>query len=460
MRIRPIRDSKILYVTFCIPFILAFASWSLFPPFARWLVSLIFNYDIIEPVNLLWHGAVSFFYSWYTFLAIGVAGTWAIAATLVRLKHVRVKPIHYPMISFVVPACDEEENVFHCITSLFKCSNDYNGSCEIIVIDDGSTDNTYEVAWIAIETNRRKYPHVRGKVIRHSVNIGKVEAIRTGVGKALGSLIAVVDADSWWMPGTLAGLVDSMLSNGTKAVTGYASPTDRDREFNPYVILQQLEYSQGLGMNRCAQSLGGSVLVVPGAIGIYDATLLREILHEKSILSVTEDLEITLEMHKRGAGIGYVSVAKSSTVVPSSLDALWNQRLRWFAGWFHNTLSVHRDLLRKRCRLSLLLWYCYVFDYGGAFIDLAALCAFPFLFWFAPDRVFFVAGILVFVPYGLIVGVINQALALKYAYGKHNYKTLLFYTWFYPIVRLINVLARIVSSFRYLKGDDGSWRKT
>jgi biofilm PGA synthesis N-glycosyltransferase PgaC len=251
-----------------------------------------------------------------------------------------------------------------------------------------------------------------------------------------------------------------MLSNGTKAVTGYASPTDEDRKFNPYVILQQLEYSQGLGMNRCAQSLAGNVLVVPGAIGIYDATLLRKILHEKSIRSVTEDLEIALEMHKREGRIGYVSLAKSSTVVPSSFDALWNQRLRWFAGWFHNTLSVHRDLLRKKCWLSLLLWYCYIFDYGGAFIDLMALCAFPFLFWFAPDRVFFVAGILVFVPYGLIVGVIYQALALKYAYGKHNYKTLLLYTWFYPIVRLINVLARIVSSFKYLKGDNGSWQKT
>ncbi len=460
MRIRTIRDSKILYAAFCIPFILAFASWWLFPPFAQRLIEIVFSYHVIEPVNSLWYVVVSFFYSWYTFLAIGVAGTWVIAATLVRLKHVRVRPAHYPMVSFVVPACEEEESVFHCITSLFKCSYDYPGSCEIIVVDDGSTDNTYEVAWMAIEANRRTYPNVRGKVIRHSVNIGKIEAIRTGVDKALGSLIAVVDADSWWMSDTLGELVVSMLSNGTKAVTGYANPTDRDREFNPYVILQQLEYSQGLGMNRCAQSLVGSVLVVPGAIGIYDAALLRKILHEKSICTVTEDLEITLEMHKREGRIGYVSLAKSSTVAPSSLDALWNQRLRWFAGWLHNTLNVHRDLLGKKCLLSLLLWYCYIFDYGGAFVDLAALCTFPLLFWFAPDRVFFVAGILVFIPYGLAVGITFQALALKYTYGQHNYRALLFYTWFYPIVHLINMLARIVSSFKYLKGDNGSWHKT
>src|SRR3989337_3647966 len=99
------------------------------------------------------------------------------------------------------------------------------------------------------------------------------------------------------------------------------------------VRLQRLEYSQGLSIGRCAQSLGDNVLVVSGAIGIYEANLLREILLEKNIRSVTEDLEITLEMHKKGAKVGYVSVAQSGTVAPTSLNALWNQRLRWFTGW-------------------------------------------------------------------------------------------------------------------------------
>ena len=73
---------------------------------------------------------------------------------------------------------------------------------------------------------------------------------------------------------------------------------------NPYVVLQQLEYSQGLGIACCAQSLSDNVLVVSGAVGLYNADVLRGILNEKSLRSVTEDLEITLEMHKRGAGVG------------------------------------------------------------------------------------------------------------------------------------------------------------
>jgi cellulose synthase/poly-beta-1,6-N-acetylglucosamine synthase-like glycosyltransferase len=248
-----------------------------------------------------------------------------------------------------------------------------------------------------------------------------------------------------------------MLSNGKKAVTGYVHPSDGNAELNPYVVLQQLEYSQGLGMERCAQALGDNVLVVSGAIGLYDANTLRGILTEKNIQSVTEDLEITLEMHKRGAKVGYVNVATSLSIVPASFNMLWNQRLRWFTGWLHNTLSIHKDLLLRKSWLTLLLWYCYVFEYGGAFIDLAALVTLPVLFWFSPDRIIFIASLLVFIPYSLLIGIINQTIALKYAYNQHNYHALLFYTPFYPILRLINILARLTSSVKYMFGDHGNW---
>jgi biofilm PGA synthesis N-glycosyltransferase PgaC len=460
MKFGALKNSKIIYLAFCLPFILAYISYRFFPVFAYWLASYAFKYEIPEtPGNWLWYGAIRFFYGWYTFLAIGVAGVWAVAATIAKIKPSKAKRPDYPMVSFVVPAYNEEKNVSRCITNLFKCTEKYSGLCEIIVVDDGSNDYTYEIVCATLALNRRRYPKVRGKVVRHSANLGKTEAIRTGVAKALGNLIAIVDADSWWLPDTLVKLVDYMLLNGKKAVTGYVNPSDGEAEFNPYVILQQLEYSQGLGVARCAQSLGNNVLVVSGAVGLYDANVLREILNEKRIRSVTEDFEITLEMHKRGAEVGYVSIAKSSTIAPASFSMLWNQRMRWFTGWLHNALNIHKDLLFKKNWLTLLLWYSYIFEYGGAFVDLAALIAFPFLFWFAPDRIFFILNLMVFVPFSLLIGVINQTIALKYAYNSHNYKALLFYTPFYPILRLINILARLTSSVKYFLGDHGNWRR-
>lgn len=458
MKLQLPKSSRIFYLAFCIPLILAYCSWQFFPTIAQWLTTQIFSYKVSpQPAHWSWYAIAHFFYCWYTFLAIGVAGIWVVAASIARAKQKNDKQRTYPMVSLIVPAHNEERNVSRCIKSLYKCVEEYQGLCEIIVVDDGSSDCTYEIAWAAIEMNRRKHPQCRGKVVRHSANLGKIEAIKTGIDRALGSLIAIVDADSFWMPETLVKLVDYMLQNGKKAVTGYVHPTDGDYEINPYVVLQQLEYSQGLGVARCAQSLGNNVLVVSGAIGLYDAGILRQILSEKSLHSVTEDLEITLEMHKRNSHVGYANVALSSTVVPVSFNVLWNQRLRWFTGWLHNTLSIHKGLLLKKSWLTLLLWYCYIFEYCGAFIDLAALAAFPFLFWFAPDQIFFILNLLIFGSYGLLIGTINQAIALKYAYNKHNYKALLFYTPFYPILRLINILARSTSTVKYLIGDRGNW---
>ncbi|MEM2119220.1 MAG: glycosyltransferase family 2 protein, partial [Candidatus Bathyarchaeia archaeon] len=359
MKLAPIKSSKLAYLAFCIPLILAFLSWYYFPLFVEWLVTVVFNYSLsYESANWLWYWSIRFFYTWYTFLAIGIAGIWAIAALIARKKHDTAKQVFYPMVSLIVPAYNEEKNVSRCITSLFKCSEKYSGLVEIIVVDDGSTDYTYEFAWATLSTHRKMHPHVRGRVVRHCANLGKVEAIKTGVNNALGSIIAIVDADSWWLPDTLTKLVDYMLSNGKKAVTGYVHPSDGDSELNPYVVLQQLEYSQGLGVIRHAQALGNNVLVVSGAIGLYDAETLRGILNDVSIRSVTEDLEITLEMHKRGAKVGYAKDAASITIAPVSFNVLWHQRLRWFSGWLHNTLKIHRGLFLKKSWLTLLLWYC------------------------------------------------------------------------------------------------------
>ncbi|NIN53170.1 MAG: glycosyltransferase [Nitrososphaeria archaeon] len=457
MRSRKEKKPRLIYLVFLVPFILAYFSWAYFPVFASWLTTTVFSYSVPERVNGLWYLTARFFYTWYTFLAIGVTGVWVLATMFVSRRQKRNRELHYPMVSIVVPAYNEEKNISRCIDSLFKCTAEYNGLCEIIVVDDGSGDLTYEAAWAAIALGRRKWPRVRAKVVRHSANLGKDIAVKTGVDKTLGSIIAVVDADSWWMPKTLAKLVDHMLLNGKKAVTGYVHPSDGDSELNPYVVLQQLEYSQGLGISRCAQSLGNDVLVVPGAIGLYDAETLRAILSEKDIHSVTEDLEITLEMHRRGADVGYTNTANSLTISPLSFSLLWNQRLRWFIGWLHNTLEIHSDLLFRKSWLTLFLWSCYIFEYFGAFADLAALTALPLLFWFAPDRILFLLNLLVFVPYGFLIGITSQAIALKQAYKKHNYKSLLFYTPFYPILRLINVLARLTSSAKYLLGDHGNW---
>lgn len=451
---------KLEYLLFIIPIALAYFSWQYFPAFVNWFITTIFRYNPInEQASIIWYWTIRFFYTWYTTLAIAIAGTWAILAYLARHKHVEQKQAFYPVVTLIVPAYNEEKNVARCINSIYTCADRYRGNCEIIVIDDGSTDNTYEIAWTTINQNKQQHPHIRGKVIRNMTNLGKIEAVKTAVNTALGGLIAIVDADSWWTSETLVHMVDYMIMNGKKAVTGYVNPSDGNGERNTLVILQQLEYSQGLAIIRNAETLGNNVLVVSGAVGLYDAETLRAILNDTRVQSVTEDLEITLEMHKRGAGIGYVNTAYGSSIAPQKLSALWNQRLRWFKGWLHNTLSIHRETTTKRSWLTSIVIYAYIFEYFGAFIDLASLIAFPFLFAFAPDIGFFALSLILFVPYSLLLGIANQAIALKFAYDNRNHHKLLYYTPLYPILRIVNIFARIASIIKYGFGDRGDWHR-
>ena len=458
---KSLKRFRVIYLAFAVPLILAFLLWLYFPAIAQWIIFNVFGYTIVEQAaNTVWYWIIRFFYSWYTFAGIGVAGVWIMAAVFARRQLVKTKHKFYPMVSFIVPAYNEEKNIVRCVTSLFQCAENYQGNCEIILVDDGSTDYSYEVAFAAAKTLHIQHPRVPCKVSRHMMNLGKTEALKMGINKALGQVIAIVDSDSEWTPYTLKRLVDYMLSNGKKAVTGYIHPKTEETKDKFIVALQQLEYSQGLAIDRCAQSLGNCVLVVPGAIGIYDADLLREILIEVNIRSVTEDSEITLEMYKRGAKVGYLNTARSDTYAPKVLRFLWHQRLRWITGWLHNTLEIHVDLFRKRTWLSVLLWYSFLFDYAGAFVDLAAIVAFPLLFWFAPDSLHFAYNLLIFAAYGLLISFVNQVIALKFAYNKFSHNGVLIYMPFFPFLWLINVLARLRGVIGYLFGSRGTWHPT
>jgi cellulose synthase/poly-beta-1,6-N-acetylglucosamine synthase-like glycosyltransferase len=460
-RLKPMEKRRLslaYYTLFIVPLSLAFLSWALFPSFAELIAIMLFKYKIehLQP-NPIWAFIVNTLYTWYTFVFIGLSGILIVTAWISTKKAEKElqKDNRYPSISFIIPAYNEEENIRQCITSVFKSASNYFGLSEIIVVDDGSTDYTYEIAWATLETNRKKYPNIRGKIVRHSANLGKIEAIRTGTNKALSELIAIIDADSTWKPETLEMLISYMNSEAKSAVTGYVHPKNGN---SPCVILQQLEYSQGLGIFRCAQSLSKSVLVVSGAIGLYHAETLRDVLNQRKICSVTEDLEITLELHKRGLKVGYVNAAQSSTLAPTLLSDLWRQRLRWFIGWVHNALDIHQDMLfNRKTSVSLLLLYSLIFEYGGAFVDLVALCIFPFIFWFAPDRILFLLNLLLFTLYMLTVSFIIQLSAFSFAYKRFSKKYLLMYLPFYPLLRFVNICARIVSVVRYVFGDKGNW---
>jgi hypothetical protein len=116
-------------------------------------------------------------------------------------------------------------------------------------------------------------------------------------------------------------------------------------------------------------------------------------------------------------------------------------------------------MLFKKSWISLLLWYSLIVEYGGAILEIAALLGLPLLYWFAPDRTFFLYNVLTFLVLVLAVGALYQAIALKFAYNQFNHGKLLLYLPIYLVLRFINVLARFRCLVTYALGDRGSWRK-
>lgn len=455
------KSTKLRHVLFGIPFILAYLVWRWFPILTEHVIVHGFGYTpTLQPTRWLWHATVGFFYLWYTFLSIAVGGSLVVAAWIWKLKQVKEQSSYYPTVSFVIPAYNEEKTISKCIASLFRSAIRYPNYAEIIVVDDGSTDRTNEVAQITIKLNQRVWPYIHGEIIRHERNLGKAQAIKTGLEKTSGEVTAIVDADSRWKPDALKQLSNSIDIDDRAAVTGYIHPSDGNtRAPKFFIILQQLEYSQGLGVFRCAQALANAVLVVPGPIGLFKTHILRRVLSENKAESITEDLEITLEIQRRGFRVGYLDKARSTTLAPTSFKTFWDQRIRWFLGGLHNILGIHKKLLLRRRWLSLLLWYCLITGYGGAAVELTAVLGIPLLYWFAPDRLFFLYNLLMFLPLMLAVGIIQQAVALKFTYDRYNHKRLLFYTPLYSILRFINVSARFDCMIKYILGKRGPWKK-
>ena len=118
----------------------------------------------------------------------------------------------FSMVSFVIPAHNQERNISSCVKSLFNCAKNYRGPSEIIIIDDGSTDDTYQCAWSAIESLQKESPHIRARVLKHMAHMGKQQAVRTGASKAMGEYVAIVDASTPCDQVSLNNLIDTLSS--------------------------------------------------------------------------------------------------------------------------------------------------------------------------------------------------------------------------------------------------------
>jgi cellulose synthase/poly-beta-1,6-N-acetylglucosamine synthase-like glycosyltransferase/peptidoglycan/xylan/chitin deacetylase (PgdA/CDA1 family) len=237
-----------------------------------------------------------------------------------------------PPVSIVVPAYNEAAGIEQAVRSL--ASSDYP-EFEVLLVDDGSTDGTGELV------DSLGLPRVR--VIREP-NRGKAEALNTAVSAARHDVIAAVDADTVFEPGTLAALIRPFADPGVGAVAGNTKVGNRRSLLG---LWQHLDYITGFNLDRRLYDVLGCMPTVPGAVGAFRRSALLEVGGFSSD-TLAEDTDVTIALGRCGWKVVYAQDARGFTETPGSLGGLWRQRYRWSFGTMQSVWKHRRALLRRR----------------------------------------------------------------------------------------------------------------
>ena len=248
-----------------------------------------------------------------------------------------------PFVSLIVPCYNESENIERVLNSLIN--SDYpQDKLEIIVVDDGSQDNTFPKA----KSIARKDKRIR---VFHKENGGKYTALNYGLKKAQGELIGCVDADCYVEKSALKNVVQYFEDKNVMAVTSTI------KIIKPKTVLENVQYVEYLvaAFLRKVLSFLDSIAVTPGPLSLFRREVFEKLGPYKKGHQ-TEDLEMAFRLQNANFKIAQALEATVYTFGERKLKDLFIQRMRWRRGFLLN-LKDYPQLLdfRQHGNLSFLL---------------------------------------------------------------------------------------------------------
>lgn len=287
-----------------------------------------------------------------------------------RVREVEYDPDYGPPVSIVVPAYNEEVGIARCVESL--ATSRYPGELEVVVVDDGSSDNTSAaVTALGLENVR----------LLRQENAGKAAALNRALINSRHELIVTVDADTVFEPDTLSHLVQRFRDPEVGVISGNTKIGNRGSLVGRW---QHIEYVMGFNLDRRAYEVLGATPTVPGAIGAFRRAALAAI-GGVSGATIAEDTDITLDLGRAGWKVVYEPRARAWTEAPASLRALYRQRTRWAFGtiqsaWKHRTALWGRgEHAFGRRAVGVLLAFQILLPLAAPLIDLFAIYSILFL---------------------------------------------------------------------------------
>ncbi|HEX3810882.1 MAG TPA: glycosyltransferase [Rhizomicrobium sp.] len=222
------------------------------------------------------------------------------------------------LVSVIVPAFNEEKVIARTIRGILASS--YR-NLEIIVVDDGSKDNTADVMEAEFGSESRV-------TLFRVPNGGKAHALNYGLAHATGAVFVALDADTQFQRDTIGRLVRWFGDPKIGAVAGNAKAGNR---INMVTRWQALEYIVAQNMERRALAALGTLTVIPGAVGAWRRSAV-EALGGFPADTVAEDQDLTIGLQRAGYRVLFDNSAIAWTEAPTTFGGLAKQRFRWAFG--------------------------------------------------------------------------------------------------------------------------------
>jgi len=354
-----------------------------------------------------------------------------------------------PEVSIIVPTFNEEKNIKSCLESIFSTSYPKE-KLEVIVVDDGSTDNTVNMA-----------KNYKIKLLKQN-HQGKSEALNLATSQAKHNFILTIDADTTIEEDCIKEIVKPFTDPKVGATTGISKVKNNHTLVG---IFQNIEYHYNNLIRNSFSKLFNNGIWFFGALACYRKDLLKKIGYFKKD-TLTEDMDIALEIRSANYTTINVHNAVGKTIAPKNIRELYHQRSRWWIGVLQ-ALVKNKKLFSPRSSPAILFlfinqfwWTFYAFISLPAIIfqvnywlpynsgSLLALSSYLFR-WFSllgPIYVIYkipIWGLSYYSFFGVLSGIISAIMiisAIKMFKDRLTFKNMFALFFYFPYTIVLNII--------------------
>lgn len=271
--------------------------------------------------------------------------------------HEFYKPEKNYSLSIVVPCYNDSKTIIKNITSILE--SDYPGLKKVIVVNDCSSDNSYEIVNDFCKNN----PKVM--LVQTPKNTGCAAGSKNYGAKFVKTeLIGFSDSDSYIKIDSISKMIGFFNDPKMGAVTSRVLVSNR---INKLATIQAIEYKI-IAFTRKLLGFLEAIYVTNGPLSIYRKEAFDRVngFDEKNL---TEDIEITWHIVSDGWKIQMAIPSKSYTEVPTTIKSWFKQRIRWNVGGIQ-TIAKYRKKFMEVGMLGLFIMPFFIFSW---FIGLTGL---------------------------------------------------------------------------------------